>query len=192
MNAVSLNGENMKTDDWLKTQAIDKACRMQKCVFGLAGLSNSGKTTLVKELITWFRLEGYTVSSIKHAHQGFDIDRPGKDSFQMREAGAKEVLLIGDQRWVLMREYADESEPTLDEALARLAPCDIVLVEGFKRSKAPKIEVFRPSLGRPPLWPTESSIVAIATDEPLDCALPVLDLNSPKTIAEFIKNYLKL
>ena len=182
----------MKTDDWLKTQAIDSARRMQKCVFGLAGLSNSGKTTLVKELITWFRLKGYTVSSIKHAHQGFDIDRPGKDSFQMREAGAKEVLLIGDQRWVLMREYADESEPTLDEAVARLAPCDIVLVEGFKRSKAPKIEVFRPNLGRSPLWPNEPSVVAVATDEPINCNLPVLDLNSTTTIGQFIKDHLNL
>lgn len=182
----------MKTDDWLKTPAVEYGRRMQKCVFGLAGLSNSGKTSLAKELIAWFRHAGYTVSSIKHAHHGFDIDRPGKDSFQMREAGAKEVLLIGDQRWVLMREYDNESEPTLEEAVARLAPCDIVLVEGFKKSNAPKIEVFRPSLGRPPLWPNEPSIVAVATDEPIDCDLPLLDLNAPATIARFIKDYLDL
>jgi molybdopterin-guanine dinucleotide biosynthesis protein B len=182
----------MKTDDWLRTQATVNSRRMQKRVFGLTGLSNSGKTTLVKELIAWFRLEGYTVSSIKHAHHGFDIDRPGKDSFQMREAGAREVLLIGDQRWVLMREYVDESEPTLEEAVARLAPCDVVLVEGFKNSKAPKIEVFRPCLGRPPLWPNEPSIVAVATDEPLDCSLPLLDLNSPDKVARFIKAHLNL
>lgn len=182
----------MKTDDWLKTATTSNTRRMQNCVFGLAGLSTSGKTTLAKELISWFRLQGYAVSSIKHAHQGFDLDRPGKDSFQMREAGAKEVLLIGDQRWVLMREYADEGEPTLEEAVARLAPCDIVLVEGFKKSDAPKIEVFRPSLSRPPLWPTEPSIVAVATDEPFDCGLPLLDLNSPITIARFIKDYLHL
>lgn len=182
----------MKTDDWLKTHAIDNAHRMQKRVFSIAGLSNSGKTTLVKDLITWFREEGYTVSSIKHAHQGFDIDRPGKDSYQMRKAGAKEVLLIGDQRWALMREYENESEPTLEEAVARLAPCDIVLVEGFKRSEVPKIEVFRPSLDRPPLWPNDPSTVAVATDEPLDCKLPLLNLNAPNVIAMFIKTYLKL
>lgn len=182
----------MRTEDWLNTQAINNARRMQKRVFGLAGLSNSGKTTLVKELIAWFRLEGYTVSSIKHAHQGFDLDRPGKDSFQMREAGAKEVLLIGDQRWVLMREYVDDREPTLEEAVARLAPCDIVLVEGFKKSMGPKIEIFRPSLGRLPLWPNEPSIVAVATDEPIGCDLPLLDLNSPDMVARYIKDYLDL
>jgi molybdopterin-guanine dinucleotide biosynthesis protein B len=182
----------MKTDDWLRTKPNDNSCRMQKRVFGLVGLSNSGKTTLVKELIAWFRFEGYTVSSIKHAHHGFDIDRPGKDSFHMREAGAREVLLIGDQRWVLMREFVNEIEPTLEEAVARLAPCDIVLVEGFKISKAPKIEVFRPGLGRPPLWPNEPSIIAVATDDPFDCALPLLDLNSPDKVARFIKANLNL
>lgn len=162
--------------------------RMDKKVFGLTGTSNSGKTTLLEALIAHWALDGYRVSTIKHAHQGFDIDRPGKDSYRMREAGAQEVLLIGDQRWVLMREFGDE-EPSLEEAVARLAPCDLVLVEGFKQSHAPKIEVFRPSAGRAPLWPHESSIVAVASDEMFACPVPLLPLGRVDVIARFIQDH---
>ena len=165
---------------------------MTKKVFGLTGSSDSGKTTLVEDLISHFRRDGYSVSAIKHAHEGFDIDRPGKDSYRMREAGAQEVFLIGDKRWVLMREYADEGEPSIEGAIERMAPCDLVLVEGFKRSIVPKLEVFRPSTGRPPVWPDESSIVAVASDEEFRCPLPVLPLIQIDLIAKFIRDYLRL
>lgn len=161
-----------------------------KHAFGLTGLSNSGKTTLVTELLAWFRQQGYSVSCIKHAHHGFDIDRPGKDSFQMREAGAKEVFLVGDKRWVLMREYPDDAEPSVEELIARLAPCDLVLVEGFKQSALPKIEVYRPRLARAPLWPDNASVIAVASDQLLDCPLPVLDLNDPPAIGRHILRFL--
>jgi molybdopterin-guanine dinucleotide biosynthesis protein B len=163
---------------------------MAKKIFGLTGSSNAGKTTLAEELIAWFRFEGYLISTVKHAHHGFDIDRPGKDSFRMREAGAQEVFLVGDRRWVLMHEYADEDEPSLESLVERLAPCDVVLVEGFRRSDVPKIEVYRPSLGNPPSWPDNPTIVAVAADAPIDCPLPVLDLNRPVEIAQYIHNFL--
>ena len=161
-----------------------------KRVFGFTGLSNSGKTTLVEEVIEWFRFEGYSVSAVKHAHHGFDIDKPGKDSHRMREAGAQEVLLVGGERWVMMREYRSDAEPTLTSLVDRLSPCDIVLVEGFKLDPTPKIEVFRPSLGRPPLWPTNKAVVALATDAPVATHLPCLDLNSTDVIASFVLRHL--
>jgi molybdopterin-guanine dinucleotide biosynthesis protein B len=163
---------------------------MEKKVFGLTGSSGSGKTTLAEHLISWFRIEGYTISTLKHAHHGFDVDKPDKDSYRMREAGAQEVFLIGDRRWVLMHEYRDEEEPSLDSLVERLAPCDIVLVEGFRKSSVLKIEVYRPSLENPPSWPGNPSIVAVATDSPIDCPLPVLDLNCPAQIAQYIHDHL--
>jgi molybdopterin-guanine dinucleotide biosynthesis protein B len=164
----------------------------QKKIICLTGTSGSGKTTLAEQLIACFQSMQLIVSTIKHAHCGFDIDRPGKDSFRMRTAGAQEVFLIGDERWVLMREYAGALEPPLEEAVARLAPCDLVLVEGFKTSAAPKIEVYRPSLSRPPLWTHEPTIIAVASDEPYKCPLPVLPLNEPATIARFIRTHLMI
>lgn len=163
---------------------------MPKKVFGFTGLSNSGKTTLIEDVIAWFRFEGYTVSTIKHAHHGFDIDKPGKDSYRMREAGAHEVFLVGDRRWILMHEYRDEDEPSLESLVERLAPCDIVLVEGFRTSSVPKVEVYRPSSGATPSWPDNRSIVAVATDSQIDCPLPTLDLNRSEEIAGFVRNYL--
>lgn len=181
----------MKIDTFFSAELQQKE-RMKKKVFALTGSSNSGKTTLMEDLIFSFKLQGYHVSAIKHAHQGFDIDRPGKDSYRMREAGAQEVFLMGDKRWALLREYADEVEPSLQAALDHLAPCDLVLVEGFKSSDALKIEVFRPSAGRPPLWPKEQSIIAVASDEPVDCPLPLLPLNQPDVIVRFIQDRLNL
>jgi len=165
---------------------------MQNNVFGFAGYSGSGKTTLIEQLIPRFVEAGLRVSLIKHAHHNFDIDKPGKDSYRHREAGASQVLVTSDQRWVLMHELRGEAEPGLEQQLGRLAPCDLVLVEGYKRSAIPKLEVYRPAYGRPSLHPEDHNIVAIAADGPVDTPLPVLDLNQPSTIAEFIIRHLHL
>ncbi|MBL8385669.1 MAG: molybdopterin-guanine dinucleotide biosynthesis protein B [Burkholderiales bacterium] len=165
---------------------------MNKCVFGFAGYSGSGKTTLIEKLIPRFVAAGLRVSLIKHAHHAFDIDKPGKDSYRHREAGCTEVLVTSDRRWVLMHELRDEPEPTLADQLDRFAPCDLVLVEGFKRAAIPKLEVHRPRHGRPLLHPEDANIVAVATDAPVQTPLPVLDINDPAAIAEFIMRHLRL
>jgi molybdopterin-guanine dinucleotide biosynthesis protein B len=165
---------------------------MQKKVFGLTGLSGSGKTTLIAQLVEWFVQRGLKVSALKHTHHGFDLDTPGKDSWRMREAGAQEVFLVSNRRLVLLQEFRDREEPTVEELIARLEPCDLVLVEGYKRDPLPKIEVHRPSLENPPVWPTNPSVVAVATDGPIETPLPVLDLNDAAAIAAFIARYLEL
>ncbi|BDI03804.1 hypothetical protein CATMQ487_07740 [Sphaerotilus microaerophilus] len=123
---------------------------------------------------------------IKHAHHGFDLDRPGKDSWRHREAGATQVLMLSNDRWILMHELRGAPEPTLEEQLRLLAPCDLVLIEGYKAAAVPKIEIHRPSFGRPALWPENPHVVAVATDGPIDCPLPVLPLNDPQAVASFI------
>ena len=165
---------------------------MDKKVFGFTGLSGSGKTTLIAQVIDWLRLQGFTVSAIKHTHHGFDLDSPGKDSWRMREAGAGEVWLVSNRRSVLMQEFRDRAEPTVPELVARMAPCDVVIVEGFKRDPTPKIEVHRPSLDFPPVWPGNPSVVAVATDVPVTCDLPLLDLNDIQAIGRFVLRYLDL
>ncbi|RIK99058.1 MAG: molybdopterin-guanine dinucleotide biosynthesis protein B [Burkholderiales bacterium] len=160
-------------------------------VFGFAGYSGSGKTTLIEQIIPRFVLRGLRVSLVKHAHHLFDIDKPGKDSYRHREAGASEVLITSDQRWVLMHELRGEREPSLHEQLQRFSPCDIVLVEGYKHAPIPKLEVHRPSLGKEPLYPSDPNIVAVASDAALATTLPRLDLNDPDAIAEFILAYLE-
>lgn len=161
-------------------------------LFGISGWSGSGKTTLIEKLIPLLRERGLRVSLIKHTHHGFDIDRPGKDSFRFREAGASEVLLAGASRWALMHELRDEAQPGLAELATHLSPCDLVLVEGFKSAELPKIEVHRPSVGKAFFHAEFPNVVALASDEPVSVALPVLDLNQPALIAEFIVNYTKL
>ena len=161
-------------------------------VFGIAGYSGSGKTTLLEKLIPQFTARGLKVSVIKHAHHGFDIDRPGKDSYRHREAGATEVLLSCNDRWALMHERRDEGEISLDELIARLAPCDLVLIEGFKQEPVPKLEVYRPENGKPPLFPERNDIVAPASDDEIATTLPKLPLNDVSAIAEFVMNYLQL
>ncbi len=161
-------------------------------VFGFAGYSGSGKTTLIEQLIPRFVAAGLKVSLVKHAHHAFDIDKPGKDSYRHREAGASEVLVTSDTRWVLMHESRNEPEPTLEAQIARFSPCDLVLVEGFKRAPIPKLEIHRPSHGRPPLFTDDANIVAVATDVPISTTLPVLDLNDPGQIAQFIITYHQL
>ena len=161
-------------------------------VFGFAGYSGAGKTTLIENLIPRFVLEGLVVSLIKHAHHGFDIDKPGKDSYRHREAGCSEVLLTSDQRWVLMHELRGRREPTLEDQLAILSPCDLALVEGYKASAIPKLEVHRPAHGRPLMFPANPHVVALASDVPIETSLPLFDLNDYDRIAGFVMTYLQL
>ena len=158
-------------------------------VFGIAGFSGSGKTTLIEKLIPVFTARGLTVSVIKHAHHGFDLDRPGKDSYRHREAGATEVLMLSGNRWVLMHELREAAEPTLEEQLAILSPCDLVLIEGFKAAAVPKVEVHRPGHGKPPLFPDNPHVVAVATDGQVDTTLPILPLDDPVPVSDFILAY---
>ena len=160
-------------------------------IFGLAGYSGSGKTTLLEELIPRLNAAGLRVSLIKHAHHRFDIDQPGKDSYRLREAGCSEVLLVSDHRWVLMHELRGAPEPSFDEQIARFSECDLVLVEGFKRTPIPKLEVHRPSIGKPLIAGTGvETIVAVATDDAASLSgrttLPILELNDRDAIADFI------
>jgi len=161
-------------------------------VFGFAGYSGSGKTTLIEQLIPRFVSGGLKVSVIKHAHHEFDLDREGKDSYRHREAGAFEVMISGGHRWVLMHELRDAPEPALEHQLKRLAPCDLVLVEGYKHHPIPKLEVYRHAAGKPLLFPGDRHVVAIATDEPLATSFRQFDLADVASIAEFILNYLAL
>ena len=142
-------------------------------VFGIAGYSGMGKTTLLERLVPALRARGLVVSLIKHSHKAIEIDRPGKDSYRLREAGCHEVLLLGDQRWALMHELRGEPEPPLPVLLGHMAPCDLVLVEGFKGGDFPKLEVWRAELGRPTLWPDWPGIGAIAGDGAMPAALAV-------------------
>jgi len=156
-------------------------------IFGLVGRSGSGKTTLMERLLPLIRAQGVTVSTVKHAHHGFDIDKPGKDSWRHREAGAEEVLLISGGRWALLHEVRDDVQPSLEDLLPRLAPVDLVLVEGFHSHGLPSIEVHRPSEGHALMWQPGSPIVAVATDVPMvGLAVPRLDLNRPDAVARFI------
>ncbi len=158
-------------------------------VFGFAGWSGSGKTSLIEALIPRLVASGLTVSLVKHAHHAFDVDHPGKDSHRHREAGSAEVLVSSATRWALMHELRGAPELTLDQAIGRLSACDLVLVEGYKRAALPKLEVWREAVGKPLLHPVDPHIVAIATDRParLDSRLPVLDLNDVAGIATFIE-----
>lgn len=133
-------------------------------VLGIAGHSGAGKTTLLEKLIPLLRADGVKVSLIKHAHCGFDVDRPGKDSYRHRQGGAGEVLVASDVRWALMHENETVRPPQLQELLARISPCDLVLVEGWKRDPIPKIEVHRAANGKPWLYPDDDNILAVASD----------------------------
>ncbi len=160
-------------------------------VLGFAAPSGTGKTTLLKAVIPLLKAGGLRVALIKHTHHDLDLDQPGKDSYELRHAGASPVLLTGPRRWTLFEERSGEADAPFFPALARLvgggAP-DLVLVEGFRRERLPKIEVYRPASGRAPLYPEDPGIVAVASDGPLPVAtdLPVLDLNAPEAVAEFI------
>jgi molybdopterin-guanine dinucleotide biosynthesis protein B len=156
-------------------------------IFGLAGWSGSGKTTLLTALIPELRARGVTVSTVKHAHHAFDIDRPGKDSWRHREAGAREVMIASARRWALMHELREAPEPPLDRLVAQMSPVDLILVEGFKRHPHPKIEICRRALDKPPLYPDDPSVVAVASDERLEgLPVPWLPLSDPPAVARFI------
>ena len=135
-------------------------------VFGIAGHSGMGKTTLLERLVPELSSRGLAVSLIKHSHKAIDIDRPGKDSYRLREAGCMEVLLLGNDRWALMHELRGAAEPPLEELLKHMQHCDLVLVEGFKGGNFPKLEVWRAELGKPTLWPSWPGIAAIACEGP--------------------------
>ncbi len=160
--------------------------RSQRLV-GLAGWSGSGKTSLMEKLIPELSGRGLTVSTIKHAHHDFDIDQPGKDSWRHRQAGATEVLVASDARFALIHELRGAAEPSLKELLSRLSPVDIVLVEGFRHGAHPKIEVFRPELGKLPLYPQDAMILAVAAPEAVaGLQVPWLPLNDPAAIIDFV------
>lgn len=159
-------------------------------VIGFAGWSGSGKTTLVAQVIGLLEAQGLVVSLIKHAHHEFEIDYQEKDSFRHRRAGCREVLVTSANRWAIMHELRGRQELTLDEALARLSPCDLVLVEGFKHAAIPKIEIYRAVIGKPQLFPEDQHIIAVACDSMLDTALPLLDLNAPTAVADFILQWI--
>lgn len=155
-------------------------------VLGIVGWSGSGKTTLLVALLPLLRAQGLTVSTIKHTHHGFDMDRPGKDTYRHREAGAQEVLVASGTRWALLHEIQGE-EPTLPYLLTKLEPVDFVLVEGFKAHPFPKLEVHRPSLGKPPIWPEAPDVVAVASDTPFDPdGRTWLPLNDPEAVMRWV------
>ncbi|ALG71584.1 molybdopterin-guanine dinucleotide biosynthesis protein B [Azospirillum thiophilum] len=157
-------------------------------IFGLTGWSGSGKTSLLVRLIPALTSRGLRVSTVKHAHKGFDIDHPGKDSHNHRLAGATEVLVSSPLRWALMHELRDgEPELTLDQLLTRVAPVDLLLIEGFKREPHEKIEVWRAEVGKSLIAPDDPTIVAVASDGPVPgCPVPLFDLNDAEAVAAFI------
>jgi molybdopterin-guanine dinucleotide biosynthesis protein B len=158
-------------------------------LFGFAGWSGSGKTTLIEHLIPILVRRGVIVSLIKHAHHDFDVDRPGKDSWRHRKAGCSEVLITSARRFALVHELRGGPELTLRDAVARISPCDLVLVEGFKRSSIPKLEIWRAAVGKPLLHPGDPHIVGIAGDSPpeLETRLPVFGLDDHDAIATFVE-----
>ena len=158
-------------------------------VFGFAGWSGSGKTTLIESLVPRLTARGLRVSLVKHAHHAFDIDHPGKDSHRHRMAGCAEVLVTSARRWALIHELRGDPEMTLADALHRLSPCDLALVEGWKRAAIPKLEVWREALGKAPLHPGDARVLGIATDRPLLAPpgwLPVFSLEDAAGIATFV------
>lgn len=161
-------------------------------ILGIAGYSGSGKTTLLEKIIPLLKHQGLSISIIKHAHHDFDIDRPGKDSFRHREAGAHEVMIASGHRWALMHELRQEDEPGLEELCARLSPCDLVLVEGYKFSPIPKLEVHRTETAHPLLYPNDAHIIAVVTDSKAALPLPTLDIDAPQQVADHILGYFSL
>jgi len=162
-------------------------------VLGLAGWSGSGKTTLVTRLLPEFTRHGITVSTVKHAHHSFDVDQPGKDSWRHREAGASEVMIASERRWALVHEHRGAPEPPLDALIAKMAPVDLLLVEGFKRAAHDKLEIHRVALGKPLLCRDDPHVVAVASDVAIpDLPVPLLALDDVAGIARFILDHCRL
>ena len=171
--------------------------KSHKCIFGLAGFSNSGKTTLALSLIKVFRKKGYSLGTIKHAHHNFDIDKPGKDSWKHREAGSQEIIVSSSKRIAHIIEHDNDQDTNLSELISLQKNKDIILVEGFKKEKIPKIEVWRENENREIISLYDKNIFAIATDnidnkELIKLEKKILDLNKPKLIADYIINYFDL
>lgn len=156
-------------------------------ILGIVGWSGSGKTTLIIKLIPELNRRGLKIATLKHAHHHFDVDKPGKDSYEHRKAGASEVIVSSALRWAQMHEVGDGTEATLADLLKRLSPCDVVLVEGFKTDRHPKLEVFRQETQKTPLYPGDDRIVAVASDRSLpDAGVPVVDLNNVAAVADLV------
>jgi len=165
----------------------------QKPVIGFAAYSGTGKTTLLKEIIPLLRGKGIRVGVIKHAHHSFDIDTPGKDSYELRKAGADQVLIASSTRRALIKENVSGKEPKLEDMIKELdlGDVDLVLVEGFRHLPFPKIELHRPCLNRKLIFPEDSNVIAVATDSPIDTdGIPVLDINKPVNLVMFIQQWL--
>lgn len=157
-------------------------------VIGVAGFKNAGKTTLVEKLVIELTKRGYRISTIKHAHHSFDIDHEGRDSFRHRKAGASEVAVVSRHRWAIINELRGNEEPSLHEILAKLAPCDLVIVEGYKRDTHPKIEVRNLALDHPKLAGDDPTVIAIAaTGEIKDAPVPVFDRDDVLSLCDFIE-----
>lgn len=161
-------------------------------IFGFAGWSGSGKTTLIEKLIPLFVERRLRVSLIKHAHHSFEVDQPGRDSYRHRHAGCTEVLVTSSRRWVLMHELRGEPERGFAELAQRVSPCDLLLVEGFKRERMPKLEVYRAAVGEPLLHPHDPDIVAVACDQHLETVLPQFELDDAPAITNFILRHVGL
>jgi len=157
---------------------------------GFVGSSGSGKTTLIESILPLLTRKGLRISTVKHAHHGFDMDRPGKDSYRHREAGAEEVMVVSHGRWALLREQSDDEETSLPALLRRMTEVDLILVEGFRGTPMPKIEVYRPDLRKEPLFPSDPTILAVASDTSMETgARPLLSLAQPAETAEFVLSH---
>lgn len=160
---------------------------MNQRIIGVAGFKNAGKTTLVERLVAELTGRGYKVSTIKHAHHSFDIDHEGRDSFRHRAAGARQVAVVSRHRWAIIDELRDEPEPNLKDMLARLDPCDLVIIEGYKRDDHDKIEVRNVDNNNPRLVDEDQTIVAVAANGQVpDCPVPVFDRDDIHSLADFI------
>jgi len=159
-------------------------------IFGIVGWSGSGKTELLIKLLPELRRRGFKVSTMKHTHHNFDMDKPGKDSYRHREAGAEEVMIASGCRWALVHELRDEPEPDMDFLISQMAPVDLLLIEGFKRNRHPKMEVSRPATGKSLIAADDDTIVAVASDEDIaDVTIPLLGLDNVAGIADFIVKF---
>ena len=166
---------------------------MKQKIIGVAGFKNAGKTTLVEKLVIDLTGRGLSVSTVKHAHHSFDIDHEGRDSFRHRKAGATEVAVVSGGRWAIIHELRDEAEPSLDDILRKLEPCDLVIVEGYKRDGHDKIEVRNLALGHPHLAGDDPTIVAIAATSVIaDAPVPVFDRDDVSALSSFIISHMGL
>lgn len=159
-------------------------------VIGVAGFKNAGKTTLVEKLVTELTRRGHRISTVKHAHHSFDIDHEGRDSFRHRKAGASEVAVVSRHRWAIIHESRNDAEPSLEEILSKLAPCDLVIVEGYKRDRHDKVEVRNIELAHPRLAGDDPTVVAVAANGPVtDAPVPVFDRDDVTALAAFIEKH---